>query len=179
MNKSGSLTSGNTISILEMRLFCSMADRFSLALLIIQRNFGLCQWARSKISFSPLFGLGAMIPAASFLTGEPVMSKKENIVRYTLEELKAMQAAGDSLSNWERAAAMTEEELEAAIASDPDEAGMIVDWSKGTMVLPEPKAVLNMRVDRDILDYFKHQGKGYQSRINAVLRTFVEHQRGR
>jgi uncharacterized protein (DUF4415 family) len=107
------------------------------------------------------------------------MSKKENIVRYTLEELKAMQAAGDTLSNWERAAAMTEEELEAAIASDPDEAGMIVDWSKGTMVLPEPKAVLNMRVDRDILDYFKHQGKGYQSRINAVLRTFVEHQRGR
>jgi uncharacterized protein (DUF4415 family) len=107
------------------------------------------------------------------------MSKKENIVRYTLEELKAMQSAGDTLSNWERAAAMTEEELEAAIASDPDEAGMIVDWSKGTMVLPEPKAVLNMRVDRDILDYFKHQGKGYQSRINAVLRTFVEHQRGR
>jgi uncharacterized protein (DUF4415 family) len=107
------------------------------------------------------------------------MSKKENIVRYTLEELKAMQAAGDTLSNWERAAAMTEEEIEAAIASDPDEAGMIVDWSKGTMVLPEPKAVLNMRVDRDILDYFKHQGKGYQSRINAVLRTFVEHQRGR
>jgi uncharacterized protein (DUF4415 family) len=108
-----------------------------------------------------------------------MMSKKENIVRFTLEELQAKVAAGESRSNWAKAAAMTEEELEAAIASDPDEAGMIVDWSKATTVLPEPKAVLNMRVDRDILDYFKHQGKGYQSRINAVLRTFVEHQRGR
>ena len=107
------------------------------------------------------------------------MSKKENIVRYTLEELQAMQAAGDTRSNWEKAAAMTEEEIEAAIASDPDEAGMIVDWSKGTTVLPEPKAVLNMRVDHEVLHFFKRQGKGYQSRINAVLRTYVEHQKGR
>jgi uncharacterized protein (DUF4415 family) len=126
-----------------------------------------------------LFGHGETMFAASFLTGDHMMPKKENIVRYTLEELQAKVAAGESKSDWAKANAMTEEEIEVAIASDPDEAGMIVDWSKGTMVLPEPKAVLNMRVDRDILDYFKHQGKGYQSRINAVLRTFVEHQRGR
>ena len=107
------------------------------------------------------------------------MSKKENIVRYTLEELQAMQAAGDTRSNWEKAAAMTEEELEAAIASDPDEAGLVFDWSTATTVLPESKAVLNMRVDHEVLHFFKRQGKGYQSRINAVLRTYVEHQKGR
>lgn len=107
------------------------------------------------------------------------MEKNENIVRYTLEEIQEIIAGGGDKSDWAKANAMTEEELEAAIASDPDEAGMVVDWSKATTVLPEPKAVLNMRVDRDILDFFKGQGKGYQSRINAVLRTFVEHQRGR
>jgi uncharacterized protein (DUF4415 family) len=48
-----------------------------------------------------------------------------------------------------------------------------------SVALPEPKAVLNMRVDRDVLDFFRRQGKGYQSRINAVLRSFVEHQAGR
>ena len=107
------------------------------------------------------------------------MQNKENIVSYTFEEIQAIIEAGGDKSNWAKVAAMTEEELEAAIASDPDEAGMIVDWSKATTVMPEPKGVLNMRVDSDILHYFKHQGKGYQSRINAVLRTFVEHQKRR
>jgi uncharacterized protein (DUF4415 family) len=129
--------------------------------------------------FSLWFGHGGRTQGALFHSGEREMAKNENIVRYTLEEIQAIIAAGGDKSDWAKANAMTEEELEAAIASDPDEAGMIVDWSKATTVMPEPKAVLNMRVDRDVLDYFKHQGKGYQSRINAVLRTFVEHQRGR
>lgn len=102
------------------------------------------------------------------------MAKKERIVRYSAEELRAMQARGESRSDWARAAAMTEAEIEAAIASDPDEAGMIVDWSQASVELPEPKAVLNMRVDRDILDFFRRQGRGYQTKIHAVLRSYVE-----
>lgn len=58
------------------------------------------------------------------------MRKKELIVRYTAKELQAMQARGESKSDWIKAAAMTDAEIEAAIANDPDEAGMIVDWSK-------------------------------------------------
>jgi uncharacterized protein (DUF4415 family) len=34
-----------------------------------------------------------------------------------------------------------------------------------------------MRVDRDVLDYFRGMGKGYQTRINAVLRSYVERRR--
>jgi uncharacterized protein (DUF4415 family) len=69
---------------------------------------------------------------------------------------------------------MTSEEIEAQVAADPDEAGMAVDWDSVTVEIPKPKADLHMRVDRDVLDYFRGMGKGYQTRINAVLRSYVE-----
>jgi uncharacterized protein (DUF4415 family) len=41
----------------------------------------------------------------------------------------------------------------------------------------ENKRQVTMRFDADILDYFKGQGRGWQSRMNAVLRSFVEQER--
>ena len=102
------------------------------------------------------------------------MAKKGRIVTYTDNELRAMQERGESKSNWAEAAAMTDAEIEAAIADDPDEAGMVVDWSKASEELPKPKAVLNMRIDYDVMEFFRNQGKGYQTKINAVLRTYVD-----
>ena len=107
------------------------------------------------------------------------MSKKEHIVKRTAEEMRAMTARGESKSDWARAGAMKSADIESAIAADAGETDLVVDWSTASVALPEPKAVLNMRVDRDVLDFFRRQGKGYQSRINAVLRSFVEHQAGR
>jgi uncharacterized protein (DUF4415 family) len=83
------------------------------------------------------------------------MAKKERIVKHTNEELRAMHELGESKSDWGAAEAMTAEEIEAAIASDADEAGLELDWSQTSVELPQPKAVLNMRVDADILEYFK------------------------
>ena len=103
------------------------------------------------------------------------MAKKKHFVRYTTEELQAMQARGESKSDWARAGAMTQEEIEAAIADDPDEAGMVVDWSTASVEMPQPKAVVSIRVDRNVLDFFRSQGAGYQTRMNAVLRSYVEH----
>jgi uncharacterized protein (DUF4415 family) len=45
--------------------------------------------------------------------------------------------------------------------------------------MPKPKAELHMRIDGDVLDYFRNTGKGYQTRINAVLRSYVQHMRKR
>jgi uncharacterized protein (DUF4415 family) len=87
-----------------------------------------------------------------------------------------MRARGESRSDWTKAAATTKAQLEASIAADPDEAGMDVDWNNASIVMPEPKAVLNMRVDHDVLAFFKKTGRGYQTRINAVLRAFVNAQ---
>jgi len=105
------------------------------------------------------------------------MAKKERIVRVTDDELRAKHARGEDKSDWKRAAAMTEAEIEAAIADDPDEAGMTIDWSQASVELPQPKATLNMRIDRDVLEFFRRQGNGYQTKINAVLRSYVEQMR--
>ena len=46
-------------------------------------------------------------------------------------------------------------------------------WAKHRPERIEPKAQVTLRVDQDVLDYFKGGGKGYQTRINDVLRSFV------
>jgi uncharacterized protein (DUF4415 family) len=105
------------------------------------------------------------------------MAKRGRIARYTAEELAEKRRRGETRSDWARAAALTSQEIEAQVAADPDEAGMVVDWDHLIIELPKPKADLHMRIDRDVLDYFRSQGKGYQTRINAVLRTYVERMR--
>ena len=49
-------------------------------------------------------------------------------------------------------------------------------WVNAKMVTPITKQAVSIRLDNDILDWFKKQGKGYQSNINNVLRTYVNHQ---
>jgi uncharacterized protein (DUF4415 family) len=105
------------------------------------------------------------------------MLKKGRIVKYTVEELAEKTRTGETHSDWARAAAATSQEIEAQVAADPDEAGMVVDWESVAVELPKPKADLHMRVDRDVLDYFRGTGKGYQTRINAVLRSYVNRMR--
>ncbi|HEX3881455.1 MAG TPA: BrnA antitoxin family protein [Stellaceae bacterium] len=105
------------------------------------------------------------------------MAKKEHIVRYSGEELAEKIRRGESRTDWARQEALTDEEIEAQVAADPDEAGMVYDWDTVVVDLPKPKADLHMRVDRDVLEYFRNTGKGYQTRINAVLRSYVNQMR--
>jgi uncharacterized protein (DUF4415 family) len=56
---------------------------------------------------------------------------------------------------------------------------MLVDWNDAALEMPEPKAVLNMRIDRHVLEFFRRSGPGYQTRINAVLRAYVKGQEHR
>lgn len=102
------------------------------------------------------------------------MARKAHIVKYTDSELSKLAKQEGTLSDWEKAESMTEAEIKARVASDIDEEDMVIDWSNASIELPQPKAVLNMRVDQEVLDYFRKGGKGYQSRINAVLRSYVE-----
>jgi uncharacterized protein (DUF4415 family) len=71
---------------------------------------------------------------------------------------------------------MTDEEVEASIANDPDwEEFRDINWSDAVLVIPVKKKAISIRVDEDVLDYFKSQGDGYQRRINAVLRSYMQH----
>ncbi len=46
-----------------------------------------------------------------------------------------------------------------------------------TVELPEPKEQITLRLDKDVLAWFRTRGKGYQTLINAVLRGYYEHER--
>jgi uncharacterized protein (DUF4415 family) len=104
------------------------------------------------------------------------MQNDEHIVRHTENELEAMQRRGESKTDWERLRALTDEEIEASI--DREEEGEF-DWSTVQVGLPSPKQQLTVRFDADIITWFKAQGSGYQTRMNAVLRSYVDAQRKR
>ena len=100
------------------------------------------------------------------------MKKDENIKRYTADEMR--EKCAESLTDLRAAAAMTDEELEAIIAADEDERDFVPDWTKAELVLPESKLSVNLRLEREIVEFFKGQGKGHISRMQAVLKAYVD-----
>ena len=50
-------------------------------------------------------------------------------------------------------------------------------WEAAEIEYPQNKKPVTLRLDRDVLEWFKSTGKGYQTRINAVLRSYVEAQK--
>jgi uncharacterized protein (DUF4415 family) len=99
------------------------------------------------------------------------MSKEKN-VKHTSEELKQLKDESD----WERAAGMTDEEIEAADAQDPEVAGIDDAWMDKAEVVRSPKRAVYTVFDEYVIEYFKKSGRGYQSRMNAVLKAYVDAQ---
>jgi len=59
-------------------------------------------------------------------------------------------------------------------ANDPDAVPLDIDWSDAVLIIPPKKQAISIRVDEDVLNFFKKQGDGYQRRINAVLRSYMQ-----
>lgn len=101
------------------------------------------------------------------------MENDEHIVRYTMAELKEMNARGESMTDWARLRAMTDEELEASI--DWDDEGRF-EWGapyRGSAAMRRPTTA---HVDGTILSWFKARGSSYQTRMETVLRNYVDAQ---
>lgn len=77
-------------------------------------------------------------------------------------------------TDWARVDALTDEDIAKAVANDPDAAPIDIDWSDAVLVMPTKKKAISIRVDEDVLDFFKKEGDGYQRRINAVLRSYMQ-----
>jgi uncharacterized protein (DUF4415 family) len=83
---------------------------------------------------------------------------------------------------WERFKNLTDEEIQAGIDADPDAAPVLGEWfwKNARVVVPAPKQLTSFRIDPDVLTWFKSFGKGYQTRVNAVLRSYMEaHEKGK
>lgn len=83
----------------------------------------------------------------------------KNTKSASLEELRAMHNRGELESPRENAAAIDMP---------------IGFWDTALPQAPKTKQAISMRVDPEVLDFFKSQGEGYQTRINAVLRSYVD-----
>jgi uncharacterized protein (DUF4415 family) len=67
---------------------------------------------------------------------------------------------------------MSEDEI--ATSSPPELADLPEDfWDEAELVTPRTKEAISLRVDRDVLEWFRSAGPRYQSRINAVLRSYM------
>ena len=55
--------------------------------------------------------------------------------------------------------------------------GSDFDWSTAEIIDPQTKQMISLRLDQDLLEWLKSQGKGYQTRINAILRSYMDAQK--
>jgi len=75
-----------------------------------------------------------------------------------------------SRTDWARVDALKDREI------DYSEIPELEDdfFKKAALRMPEPKTLVTLRLDREVLEWFKKQGPKYQTRINALLRAYVE-----
>ena len=75
----------------------------------------------------------------------------------------------ESKTDWERINAMRDEDIDLTESPELDAA-----FFKEAVAWPAQKKQITLRLDPEVLEFFKSQGKGYQTAINKVLRRYVE-----
>jgi uncharacterized protein (DUF4415 family) len=84
---------------------------------------------------------------------------KKDTRTYSLDELRELRERGETESRADAPALSVGAEF----------------WENARVVMPPPgKASIHLRVDSDVLEWFKQQGRGHLTRMNAVLRSFME-----
>ncbi len=84
--------------------------------------------------------------------------------------------AAEPRTNWKRLGSMTGKEIRAGLRKDPDiNPTDEAFWSEAKVVMPRSKKTITMRLDADLLDWFR-ANRGYQTRINAILRAYMKAQ---
>ena len=77
-------------------------------------------------------------------------------------------------TDWNRLHSLSDLQIRRAIESDPEARPTDAEfWKKARVVIPAAKQTITIRLDADLLEWLRKQ-KGYQTRINAVLRTFMD-----
>ena len=96
--------------------------------------------------------------------------KKESILRTNIDLTKPL--SDEQKQRLTALANLPDEEIDFSdIPYNPN-----AEWVKAVPLKTKQKQQVTLRLDKDILDFFKKTGKGYQTRLNAVLRTYMEAQ---
>lgn len=97
---------------------------------------------------------------------------EKRITRISDKDVRKLKGRTD----WEQVRAMTDAAIEAAAEADPDAPTTNVEfWQSARLVVPAgPKKQVTLRLDADLLAWFRAEGGRYQTRINAVLRAYMD-----
>jgi len=95
--------------------------------------------------------------------------KGSNTVKRTIDPAKPPHLSAEQKARLNAVASMPDAQI------DYSDAPRLPDavWAKAAE-LPHAKQQITLRLDADVLDFFRHTGKRYQTRINTVLRAYVE-----
>lgn len=83
--------------------------------------------------------------------------------------------SSNSQTDWQRLDAMTDEDIDLSDCPEitPEMFAKAV-VRRGGLPVAKAKAQITLRIDSDVLDWFKSQGRGYQTQINQLLRAYME-----
>ena len=91
-----------------------------------------------------------------------------------MKEKRTGKTSGKAGSDWKRVRSLSDARVRQAIKTDPEARPTDADfWKNARVVMPRPKQTITIRLDADLLEWLRKQ-KGYQTRINAVLRTYMQ-----
>ena len=83
-------------------------------------------------------------------------------------KMKLSEGLKQDRTDWKRLDALPDEEIDCSDIPELDE----TFWKNAVLVQPKNKERLTVRFDADMVEWFKEQGKGYQTRMNAVLYSY-------
>jgi uncharacterized protein (DUF4415 family) len=80
----------------------------------------------------------------------------------------------ESLTDWERLDALQDEEIDLSDIAEITPEMFARAVVRHGLKPPSSKQQVTIRLDEDVLKWFRSQGKGYQTRINSLLRAYME-----
>ena len=91
-------------------------------------------------------------------------------MKKTITKMKQREGLDRDQTDWERLNSMSDDNIDYSDIPPLDDSF----FKNAKIVMPPEKTHLSLRLDADVITWLKSQGKGYQSRINAILRSYYE-----
>jgi len=91
-----------------------------------------------------------------------------------MREKRTGRTSAKAGTDWKRIRSLSDRQVRRAIETDPDVPATDADfWKNARVVMPRAKETITIRLDADLLEWLRKQ-KGCQTRINALLRTYMQ-----
>ena len=140
-----------------------------------RRDYGETRVAAlGEVERRALFIPGATKGGGLFRHGGPIPMSEKRTARRSPPTKRQGRRARRTKTDRARVDGLDETGIDAAARGDADaQPTDAAFWTDAALVMPESKVPLSLRLDRDVIDWFRAQGRGYQTRINAVLRAYM------